>query len=49
MCISVKSWKSSSGPTKPPEIDEPEQVHTWSHGKFTFEIQHFKLIVILVK
>ncbi|XP_029306080.1 GDNF family receptor alpha-like [Cottoperca gobio] len=28
----MTSWKSNSGPTKSPEIDEPEQGHTWSHG-----------------
>lgn len=33
MCFSVTSWKSSSGPSKPPETDESEG-HTWSHGKF---------------
>lgn len=34
MRFSVTSWKSSSGPSKPPEIDESEQGHTRSHGKF---------------
>ncbi|KAL7382923.1 hypothetical protein ABVT39_001627 [Epinephelus coioides] len=26
------SWKSSSGPSKPPELDESEKGYTWSHG-----------------
>lgn len=38
MFVSVTSWKSSSGPSKPPEMDEYEQGHTWPHGKFTHRL-----------
>ncbi|XP_059215880.1 GDNF family receptor alpha-like [Centropristis striata] len=27
----LTSWKSSSHPTKPPEVDDSEQSHAWSH------------------
>lgn len=39
--FSVKPVKSSSGPSKPPEVNESEQAHMWSYGKAAFEIQLF--------
>lgn len=34
MCIPVMPWQSSSGPLKPPKMDESGQNLTWPHSKF---------------
>lgn len=47
MLILVTSWKS--GLSKPLEKNESENGHTWSQGKFPFEVQCYILTLILLK
>ena len=41
MFIVGTSLKSSSVPSKPPELDESEHGYTWSHGTFPFKVQNY--------
>lgn len=45
MLVLVTSWKSNSGPSKPPTNSESEHGHTWLHGKFPNEVQYSILIL----
>ncbi|XP_069000214.1 GDNF family receptor alpha-like [Embiotoca jacksoni] len=42
----ITSWKSSGGPSKPPEINESEHAQTGSHGEFLFVIQPLLLVLL---
>ncbi|KAE8279549.1 hypothetical protein D5F01_LYC21672 [Larimichthys crocea] len=44
----MTSWKSSSGPSKPPEMDEYEQGHTWPHDYLLYAFTTVLLVGVVV-
>ncbi|XP_051273225.1 GDNF family receptor alpha-like isoform X2 [Dicentrarchus labrax] len=42
------SWKSSSGPSKPPEINESEQGHTWSNDYLLYAFTAVLLVGVVI-
>ncbi|XP_073338500.1 GDNF family receptor alpha-like [Pagrus major] len=44
----LTSWESSSGPSKPPEIGESEQVHTWTHDYLLYAFATVLLVGVVV-
>ncbi|XP_029376226.1 GDNF family receptor alpha-like isoform X2 [Echeneis naucrates] len=44
----VTSWKSSSGPTKPPEINNSQHNYSWSHDHLLYAFVTLVLIAVVV-
>ncbi|XP_036978551.1 GDNF family receptor alpha-like isoform X3 [Acanthopagrus latus] len=44
----LTSWENSSGPSKPPEMNESEQGHTWIHDYLLYAFAAVLLVVVVV-